>query len=154
MLVAALATSIVGAVSVACALDWDVRPDPGTSPDVLVPDAATDATGTDATGTDAETDATETDAGQCEPLLADVTAKRTLARACQLASGQCTTTVKDECDCDVVVALATGSKTDDYTAAVAAYRASCTPSCAACPQLGVPGSWFCLQSGGEIRCAP
>lgn len=153
MLVAAVATSIVGAIPCACALDWDVRPAPVTSSDVLVPEAATEAAA-DATGTDAETDAAETDAAQCEPLLADVAAKKTLARSCQLASGQCTTTVKDECDCDVIVALASGSKTDDYVAAVAAYRASCTPSCVACPQLGVPGTWACLQSGGEIRCTP
>lgn len=153
MLVAALATSIIGAIACACALDWDVRPDPGTNPDVLVPEAATEAA-TDAPAADAETDATPADAGECEALLADVGAKKLLARGCQLASGQCTTTVKDECECDVVVALPSGSKTDVYVAAVAAYRASCTPSCAACPQLGVSTSWACLQSGGEIRCVP
>lgn len=153
MLALVAATSIVGAIPCACALDWDVRPDPGTGPDVITPGTSAEA-GPDATESDAATDGTTAEASDCEPLLASVASAKALARSCQLASGQCTTTVKDECDCDVVVALASSPKTDDYLAAVAAYRASCTPACAACPQLGVPGTWLCLQSGAEIRCSP
>lgn len=136
----------------ACALDWDVRPDPGTGVDsgaTEAGDAATDS----ATG-DAPSDAPAGDAADCAALLADVTTKRTLARSCQLASGHCTTSVKDECDCDVVVKLAVDSKTDAYLAAVAAYRVACTPSCAACPQLPPSGSWACLQSGSVVECFP
>lgn len=136
----------------ACALDWDVRPDPGTGADSAGPDA-NDAT-TDSATADATNDAPVGDGADCAGLLADVAAKKPVARACQLASGQCTTSVKDECDCDVVVALASGPKTDAYVAAIAAYRAACTPSCAACPQLPPSGSWACLQSGGVVECFP
>jgi hypothetical protein len=136
----------------ACALDWDVRPDPGSGVDGAGPDASDSAT-TDAPA-DTTSEAPVGDAADCAALLADVAAKKPLARACQLASGQCTTAVKDECDCDVVVALASGAKTDAYAAAVAAYRAACAPSCAACPQLPPSGSWTCLQSGSVIACFP
>lgn len=43
-----------------------------------------------------------------------------------------------------------------YQNAVATYLASCTPDCsAACPALGVPGSWSCLENGSSRRqCTP
>lgn len=154
MLVASAATFVVVTTPFACTLDWDVRPDPGLSTDGAATDAI-EAANDGTTTTDALNDAPPIDAADCAGLEADVVAKKPLARACQLGqSGQCTTTVKDECNCDVVVRFASDPNTDAYVAAIAAYRASCTPSCQACPQLSPPASWACLQSGSVIACVP
>lgn len=157
MLVAALATSIVGAIPCACALDWDVRPDPGTSPDVLSPESSSEAA-SDAPTTDGGTDGTVADAPDCEGLLAAVTSAKAAARACvlgQTSPVQCATGIKDECDCDLPVRYPTDPKNDAWANAIAAYRASCTPTCSTCPQVA-PASWSCLQNTTTfaIECFP
>ncbi|MBS2016380.1 MAG: hypothetical protein JST00_26080 [Deltaproteobacteria bacterium] len=155
-LLARTAVTVLVAVAAlgACTLDWEVRPDPGVPSEAASPDVATDA-GADAATPDAPLDATEDDGAACAALLANVTSARAAARSCQLGqAGQCTSTVKDECDCNVVVRLASDPKTDAFVAAVASYRVSCSPSCAACPQEKPPATWACLQSGSVIECFP
>lgn len=155
-LLAPTAAAVLVAVATlgACTLDWEVRPDPGTSPEAASPDVAADAS-SEGSASDASVDANDDGGAPCDALLANVAAARTAARACQLGqAGQCTSTVKDECDCNVVVRLATDAKTDAFVAAVTAYRASCSPSCAACPQEKPPATWACLQSGSLIECFP
>jgi len=141
----------------ACSLDWDVRPDPGDTSTDAASDAApeggarADASGPlDAAPKDGASDATD-----CTALAADVARTRPRARACQLAqTGQCKTTVKDECNCDVVVRLPSSPETDAYVAAVAAFTASCTAACAACPQLVPSASWGCVQNPVAVECYP
>lgn len=149
--VAALAVPAV----TACSLDFTVRPDPGDAGAPFEAGAA-DGEARDATS-DAEAPETggpDADAGpDCTALANDVDAKRKAARACTLASGHCTTTVKNQCDCDVVVAVAGSAAVAAYQAAVEAFKSSgcflgCTGSCAATTSKN------CLQNGSDVLCFP
>jgi len=153
---------VIGAVVPACALDWSVRPAPV---DASVPETSTGADATDAPVSPDAGDSSvpvdapvSPDAAACDGLTIDVAQKRAKARECQIGTGgQCTTTVDDQCGCKVVVTFAGSSNTNDYTAAVSNLIAQCgKPACTApCPQLGVPGSWACLASGGtSYTCTP
>jgi len=96
------------------------------------------------------------DASACAALAGDLAKAKARARDCMLASGQCTTTVNDECDCPVIVATAGSAASTDYSNAVAAYLAACKKpaTCGTCPQLGATASWACLQPMGVIHCTP
>jgi hypothetical protein len=152
------ATVTLTCVGGACSLDWTVRPDPGDA----APEATAGDTGvTDSSVADGQADSAEdaplADAGPCETLAAEVTRTRAKAKDCQLGlGGQCTTTVQDECDCAVVVRYAGVPASTDYANAIAALVSTCgkPASCGACPLLGIPASWACLQPSGIARCVP
>ncbi|MDB5215727.1 MAG: hypothetical protein JWO86_3654 [Myxococcaceae bacterium] len=152
---------VAAAVLSACSLDWSVRPDPGDA------SIAAEAGGVDVTDALAPVDAADgsvptdaplsPEAAACQALGDDVTLKRKKARECQIGTaGQCTTTVKDECGCDVIVTSAGSTKTSDFTSAVMTFLSECEkpPCTAACPQNGVPASWACLVVAGDTRCTP
>ncbi|MDB4993969.1 MAG: hypothetical protein JWM74_1401 [Myxococcaceae bacterium] len=136
-----------------------MRPELGDAgADAASGDASADAGIHDAALDSAPVDAAldASDAGPCAALHDDVVLKRKKARECNLGtSGQCSTTVKDECNCDVVIRNATSAETNAYKAAVSALTTKCAVDCsAACPQIGLPASWACLNNSGDIRCTP
>jgi hypothetical protein len=148
---ALLAGALVAAALVACTLDWEVRPDPApvaeAGADVVAP--ATEA------GADVMTPVVDAAPGKdadCTTLAADVEDKKAKARVCTLAPGECQQTVKDACDCDVVVTNAGASATSDYVAAVAAFKAKCKATCK--PTCPPTFGHACLQSGVKIECYP
>ncbi|MBX3205713.1 MAG: hypothetical protein KF764_11640 [Labilithrix sp.] len=125
----------------------------GSETDAAGDDAALDA----AASPDAPADTPEEDANaSCAALAADVEAKRTKARECNLgSSGQCTTAVDDACGCKVPVTFAGNAATSAYVAAIATLKERCAVDCTApCPNLTPPASWACLAQGGDIRCVP
>ena len=150
----ALGGAIAGAASViaaGCSLGWEVRPDPG-APDTSVPDVGVSDTATDG-ATDAPDDVVAdgdaTDADPCDGLRPSLAKARADAKKCAFPSvTQCKVTVKDECDCDVIVATAASSETTAYGEAVAKFLgASCphVPACA-CPALGSMTAWSCVST--------
>ncbi len=150
----ALAGAIAGvtaAIAAGCSLGWEVRPDPGEAgaPDTSVLDVALTESGTDAPG-DVGADVVEADADPCAARRAAVAKARAGARKCTFPSAtQCKVTVKDECDCDVIVASAASAETTLYSEAVAAFLAdACAPSpaCASCPLLGSMTAWSCVST--------
>lgn len=137
----------------ACTLQWDVRPDPGdaAAPNDGGPDRPDTA---DAMGVDVAP-VPDAEAGpDCAALATAAREARALAKSCMLSMGQCTMSVKDECDCDVVVRSTSSQNTTDYLAAVAAWKSACKPPCTGCPQLTPPASWACLQTGAMPECKP
>lgn len=151
----ALAASLVAA----CSLDWAVRADPGV--DAALPEGGGDATDAPVAETEADTsvaDAADPDGGACEALRAELGPKQAKARECQIGqSGQCTTTVDDECGCKVIVRTAASAESTTYTDAIAAYLASCgAPPAAtcACAQLGLQANWACLAKDAAYACRP
>ncbi len=105
---ALLVLGVLGGAVVAfgpgCSLDWNERAEPSESgpsetnaPDVMVAD-----TGTDVTVDDAPADS----GADCATLKATVDATKYKAQKCGFVAGQCKTTVKDECKCDVIVKTA------------------------------------------------
>ena len=140
-----------------CSLDFTVRSQPadgGSAPDA---NDASDANPSEDAGSDvAVVDATpDADAAaDCTALALEVETNLKNARACVLASGQCMTTVKDQCNCDVVIAVAGSASVAIYEASVTDYKASgCALGCsdAGCPSTG---SRNCLQKGGIVECFP
>ena len=149
-------TACFGLVS-GCALDWDVRPDPGdASPSETSMPMESGATDTSTDATNDTTD--ESPSASCVGLAADVEAARLKAKDCTLGMfpTPCSKTVKDACACEVIVNAAATSLTTDYESAIATYLASCTPDCsAACKLLGSPGAWSCLTAGNpRPQCTP
>jgi hypothetical protein len=150
------------ALLAACSLDWSLRSAPGDASMPAESGGTADATdapaAVDAADGSVPTDAPiSPEAAACQALESDLALKRKKARDCQIGTaGQCTTTVKDECGCDVIVTSAGSMSTSDFTAAVAALVGQCgkPPCVAACPQNGVPASWACLVVAGETRCTP
>jgi hypothetical protein len=143
---------------VACSLDWAVRADPGEAPIAEGGADVTSESGDDDGGDASAPDAAEPDTGACEALAADLSARKDKARECQIAqSGQCTTTVDDECGCQIIVRTAGSAETTAYTSSVATFLAACgappAASCA-CPQLGLPASWGCLAKDATFACRP
>ncbi len=148
----ALAIVAGAALFVACTLDWQVRPDPGTTPPDL--DASTEASAS--TEADAAAPApADAEAGtstDCTALRAEAAAVLQAARKCGFAVGECQPTVKDDCNCDVVVARADGADTNAYRAKVERMKAECPRACGSCPSVA---SRACLQKGnGQIECYP
>lgn len=145
------------ALTSACAHDWSVRADVdaaavptddgGPSPVEAGPsDASVDARG-DAPSGDGAT------SPDCTALGIDLGAKRKAARSCQLGQGQCLSTVKDQCDCDVVIATSGSPQTIAYLSAVTALKASgCERGCASQCAPTTPRN--CLQQPTEITCVP
>lgn len=147
----------------ACSLDFTVRPQPadGGSPSDAGIDV--DQPGIDA-DRDSDADASIADAGDatttdgdaavdCTALANDVAAKLKAARACTLASGHCTTAVKNQCDCDVVIASGGSAAVASYQSAVSQFKGSgcflgCTGTCASTANRN------CLQSGNDVLCFP
>lgn len=146
---ALLGGALMAAAFVACTLDWQVRPDPAPAAE-----AGTDAQTQGDGGADAASpiDAAPGSDAECATLAADVDAKKAKARVCTLTPGECQQTVKDACDCDVVVTNTGASSTSAYLAAVAAFKAKCKASCPnTCPPtLGRN----CIQSISGIACYP
>lgn len=143
-----------------CSLDFTVRPDPadGGSPQDGGPDAnqPDGDSGGDVTVADAgDASSADVDAAvDCKGLADDVDAKLKAARTCVLASGQCTTTLKNQCDCDVVIASNGSTQASSYQDAVAKFKSSgcvlgCTGTCASTANRN------CLQGGGgDTLCFP
>jgi hypothetical protein len=137
-------------MATACAFDWSVRPalDGGGADGAT--DAVTDAA-QDGNGNDAEPDAP----AACDLLVAAASEARGKARICQLAAGHCATKVKDECDCDVFVAVDGSAATQDFGEKVARTKAAgCRAHCpATCPTLPVTGG--CVQKPSTVfECTP
>ncbi len=112
----------------------------------------------DAVGADARLPAdagsdVDASAADCDALRAEVEAKRKAARRCVLASGQCTEIVKDQCDCDVVIAIPGSAAVATYEAAVTAFESSgCARGCAQTCAATTPRN--CLQNGADVLCVP
>jgi hypothetical protein len=117
----------------ACSLDFTARPatdDAGSPPDAAAPDATSDAPSVDA----ADAGTTDADAAvDCEALIAEVGTKKTAARMCSLGAGNCQTTTKDQCDCDVVIADPGSDAVTKYQQAVDRLKMSaCAKGCTTC----------------------
>ncbi len=137
----------------ACAFDWAVRSAPERGPDGAAPDLDS---GLEAS---APGDAEVADAGEagsaCDALVAAVVAARAKARTCQIATGQCATKAKDECDCDVFIAEAGTTAAAAFAdQAAQAKAAGCLAQCpASCPTLPVTGG--CVQKPSTLfECSP
>ena len=120
----------------------------GGAPDTSLADVSVVESGIDAPDDAA---AEGSDADPCDALRAAVVSTLDKAKKCTFGtSGQCSTTVRDECDCDVVVSVAGSTEATAYVQAVAdLHAASCPPSpaCAAsCPVLPSKPSWSCLAT--------
>lgn len=139
-----------------CSLDFTVRPQPadgGSSPEAGADADAGDRPNDAGTGEAGDGSPLDADAAvDCDALELEVKAKLDAARACTLASGHCTTTVKDQCNCDVVIAVTGSPAASDYEAAVTKYKAStCALGCGTCPSTA---NRNCLQKGGIVECYP
>jgi hypothetical protein len=98
-------------------------------------------------------DADAAGAPDCVALAASVDRARKDARACELGKGQCLSALKDQCDCDVVIAVPGSSKAIAFESAVSALRASgCPKGCAASCAPSTPRN--CLQQLGDVVCVP
>jgi hypothetical protein len=140
----------------ACSFDWSVNADAG---DASVADATkpSDATTTQSDGSTQADASSPTDAGtpdeaSCAMLETNADAGKANAVTCVLgALNQCTTTVADQCGCQLFVTYGDASATTSYAAAVQALATSgcplgCPPS-SACPTLPVTSG--CTQQGGS-----
>ena len=134
-----------------CSLDFTVRPDPGeggASIDGGPEGALSDALPPDADATTAA-DAPLPDAA-CTVLGDEVLKKRTKARECAFAIGECQALVKDECGCDVVVSFRDAGRTSDYEAAIKSFlEAGCKGACGACKPNP---NRNCLSGAGGTLC--
>lgn len=143
-------------VLAACGWDWRVRAD-DTPDEAGVAGEAGAETGPRVDAGADVTSARDAEAGlpavDCRALAEDVDRTRKDARACELGKGQCLSTVKDQCDCKVVVAVPGSAKVIAYEQAVAALRASgCALGCASSCPASSPSN--CLQQPTEIVCVP
>ena len=138
-----------------CSLDFTVRPDPGDagSPPADAGDAAIDSSPpVDASDADAVIVADADGGPDCDALAKEVAAKRDAARKCTLASGQCMSTVKDQCECDVVIAVGGSPAAASFEEAAKRYKTSgCTLGCSTCT---TPTNKNCLQTGSDVSCFP
>jgi hypothetical protein len=140
-----------------CSLDFTVRPEPS---DAGSPLDASDASDADPPG-DAASDVTIADASadadaavDCTALAVEVDQKRKATRTCTLASGHCQSTVKNQCGCDVVVAVAGSGSVIAYEDAVTRLKSSgCALGCGdgGCPS---PTPRNCLQQNTDVLCFP
>jgi hypothetical protein len=150
-----LASALLCGLGLGACFDWTVRA--GASADDAGLDASRpiDAQTVDGGELDGAVPS-EAEAGpvDCPSLVDEARAARKAARTCQLASGHCATKVRDECDCDVFVAVGASAASDAFVAKAAEARAAgCTSHCAAtCPSLPVQGG--CVQSGTDLTCSP
>lgn len=147
-------------VAAGCSLDFTVRPQPsdaggsppdgGTDSDSPIGDAAEEEPISDAGLGDA-------DAAACKALFDDMDAKLKTARACALSSGHCMTTVKNHCDCEVLVAQPNNKPTNDYVAAVNAFKSANCLIAAQCQACGSVDGGSCLYQGQPnptLQCFP
>lgn len=147
----------LAALTGACAHDWSVRADAdaGATPIDDGGPVPIEAGPSDA-GIDAAVDANPGDGAtspDCTALAIDLGAKRKAARACQLGQGQCLSTLKDQCDCDVVIAVPGSSSAIAYASAVTGFKASgCPKGCASQCAATTPRN--CLQQGADVTCVP
>lgn len=147
----------LAALTGACAHDWTVRADGDAGPSAIDDGGPlpVEAGPTDA-GIDVAVDATPGDGAtgpDCTALANDLGAKRKAARVCQLGQGQCLSTVKDQCDCDVVIAASGSPAAIAYVSAVNAFKASgCEKGCAQQCASTTPRN--CLQQGADVTCVP
>ena len=148
----------------ACGLDWTVREDPGDGP---VPESSRPDVTVVEGGRDGPLDAPDGADGapdKCVTLGASVKTAKFRAKECTVgASGQCATTVQDECECPVVVKLpGANARNTAYADAIAALNAQCAAQvqagCLPCPGLPAMASWACLvrpaDAGGGVECYP
>jgi hypothetical protein len=149
-----------GLAFLACSLDWQVRSDPGAQPsppdaanergeDHFVPVPVEDAGDAAVIPVDADSDADASD--RCAALQAELLAQLNKARACSFLTGECQLTVKDQCNCDVVVANPDASATTDFRSSVAQLKAECSLACGTCPSTT---GRACLAKGTKIECYP
>jgi hypothetical protein len=138
----------------ACSFDWSVNADAGDAAGVDASKAA-DAAPSTQDGASADDAMPPTDAGipdeaSCATLESNADAGKANAVACTLGVlNQCTTTLSDQCGCQLFVTWADASATDSYAAAVHSLVSSgcplgCPPS-SACPTLPVTSG--CTQQG-------
>jgi hypothetical protein len=143
---------VVVSLAPAACFDWNVRG--GPAPADAAPEDARPPEG-DAASADASDATPEPDgAPDCAAIEAELVTLRAAARSCQLAQGHCATKAKDECDCDLFVAVAGSAEASAYTARAREARAlGCTSRCgASCAVLPVQGG--CVQQGGAFTCSP
>jgi hypothetical protein len=142
---------------VACNLDWNVRPDPVDGGTIVGRDASDERSsgGRDA-GADGPSMVTDADTGvgvDCAALTAELDDRRKTARRCSFQVGECLESVKDACDCDVVIGRSGSAETSAYASSVARLKESgCPLGCGACPAT-TPRN--CLSKAtGVIECFP
>ena len=147
------------AVVLACSLDWAVRlddvdasrPEDGGPEDNTPQDGSIDAEREDAPANDADATITV----ECVALYDQLDAALKNARQCvTLGVSECQQTVKDVCDCDVVVRQVGSSQAKDYEKTVAKLRDSgCPTGCtgALCPSTNGRG---CLSKPSGFECYP
>lgn len=136
----------------ACGFDWTVRETPEEA-GVAEAGGRDSAFDVDASDAASPIDAALADASvpDCTALFAEVTRTRKAAIACKLSSGQCTAAVKDQCNCDVVVALPGSAETAAYKQAVLDLVASgCELGCGT--GCGASTIRNCLQQGADVIC--
>ena len=137
-----------------CTLDWTVRGDvvPGSSSGS--PEASSEAARPLGDASDTEAETPDAEAGACTTLTTTLVDARKRARECTTVGPltECQVTVKDECDCDVVVRLLGVPRTTELQNAVKAFvDAGCSKACPLCkPTTGKS----CLANGGPLECYP
>lgn len=150
-----LVSALLCGLGIGACFDWTVRS--GASTDDAGPDVSRPPDAQIAEAGELDGSATpEVEAGpvDCPALVDETRAARKSARTCQLASGHCATKVRDECDCDVFIAVGGSNASEAFVAKAAETRAAgCTSHCAAtCPSLPVQGG--CVQVGTDLTCSP
>ena len=137
-----------------CSLDFTVRPDPGDAS----ADGATDVLVERVQDALAEGDAVQdgdAPSVDCQALRDEVEAKLKSARACTLASGHCQSTIKDQCECDVVIATPGSTAAGAYADAVARLKnTTCERGCSPSPGCPLTTNRNCLQKGAIVECYP
>lgn len=163
-----LARALLGAaawaavlLAAACGFDWTVRDAPGASADAADAGPSTDAPVGDAPSEgsalgDGAAAADAADAAACAALAGDLDAKKKAARTCKLSSGECQTTVKDQCGCDVFVAVPGSASVVEYQQGVTSFQGSgCPLGCgASCPPPPMFAPTCLAQGTGGNQCYP
>jgi hypothetical protein len=125
------ALPLLAALSTSCAYDWSL----GARASEAGPDStiAVDSAPADTTATDTAT-AVDT-APDCKALTDALELARAASRVCDAKPTSCSTTVKDECDCESPIGESTKPASAAFVQAVAEYKAGgCTGTCGtACP---------------------
>jgi hypothetical protein len=82
----------------------------------------------------------------CATLLASLDGARKQAKSCTLGmTGQCATSITDECHCTSYVTQGGSAAANAFAAAVKSYGAAgCAPSCTTC----LPSAGACLLDDG------
>lgn len=146
---AALLGALPSTAVIGCSLGWDVRSAPADAePDTQITGQDVEENKEAGTEIDASDDVADVpdSSVDCAALVTDLEAKKKAARACVLSSNQCTSTIVDQCNCNVVIAVGGSQEVIAYQTAIQNFVDSgCPKGCAAsCPSTTTKN---CLTSG-------